>query len=299
MVAYLPDQEPRATLYDILPEYPLRHSKMLRSTLCLAACAASGGAIEEALDTAAAIELLHNAFLIHDDIEDGSEQRRGGQTLHVRHGIPLAINAGDALSLLSFRPLLRNVDRFGSRLSLQILTEMHRVAEQTVEGQAIELGWRLEVERTITPAQYLQMTLKKTCWYTTILPCRAGAMIAARRPLERGFAVDFGFFLGAVFQIQDDLLTVVGGSEQHGKSVGEDIYEGKRTLLLIHLLGVLDGAERRRLLRLLTLPREEREPDEVRWVIEQMHVRGSVDYARSCACTMAGAALHEFEQTFG
>jgi len=117
---YLPAREPRRYLYDLLADYPQRAGKMMRPSLCIATARAFGARLEDALGTAVAIELLHNALLIHDDIEDGSTERRGRPTLHLLHGVPLAINAGAMLSLLSLRPLLENVGVMGSRLSMQI-----------------------------------------------------------------------------------------------------------------------------------------------------------------------------------
>ncbi len=105
---YLPAREPRRHLYDLVAEYPLRGGKMMRSSLCIATACAFGARPRDALEVAVSIELLHSALLIHDDIEDGSEQRRGRPTLHIEHGVPLALNAGDTLTLVSLRPLLEN-----------------------------------------------------------------------------------------------------------------------------------------------------------------------------------------------
>ncbi len=110
---YLPKAEPRRYLYDLLPEYPRRGGRAFRPTLCIASARAFGRPIEDALRTAVSIELLHNAMLIHDDVEDESEQRRGKPALHVREGVPIAINVGDTLSLRSMRPLLDNRARLG------------------------------------------------------------------------------------------------------------------------------------------------------------------------------------------
>src|ERR1700679_188377 len=108
---YLPSGEPRRHLYDLVSDYPLRGGKMMRPSLCIATARAFGASIDDALNTAVAIELLHNALLIHDDIEDGSEQRRGRPTLHIEHGIPLALNAGDTPPLVSLPPLLEKHGR--------------------------------------------------------------------------------------------------------------------------------------------------------------------------------------------
>ena len=94
---------------------------------------------------------MHNAMLIHDDIEDGSTQRRGGPTLHVRHGVPLAINAGDSLTLMSMQPLIDNRHSIGPRLAARILEETMTMARATAEGQAMELGWRRETSSSSTP----------------------------------------------------------------------------------------------------------------------------------------------------
>src|SRR5262245_60657475 len=87
----------RPILYDLMLEYPLRDAKAMRPALCIACCRALGGRLEAVLPSAAVLEFYHNAFLIHDDIEDGSHTRRGAPTLHVAHGVPIAINVGDAM----------------------------------------------------------------------------------------------------------------------------------------------------------------------------------------------------------
>src|SRR5258708_35165038 len=118
---YLPERERRRYLYDLLNDYPQRGGKMMRPSLCIATARMFGAPIEQAIRTAVAIELLHNALLIHDDIEDGSEQRRGAPPLHVLHGMPLALNAGDMLSLMALRPLLDNRSVVGDDLALRII----------------------------------------------------------------------------------------------------------------------------------------------------------------------------------
>ena len=149
--------------------------------------------------------MLHNALLIHDDIEDGSEQRRGRPALHVLHGIPLALNAGDTLSLMCLKPLLENRHTIGERLTLRIIEETERMARECAEGQAMELGWRRDNATGIGDADYLEMVLKKTCWLATIFPLRVGALIGSRGSADLEAFLRFGFFLGAAFQIQDDL----------------------------------------------------------------------------------------------
>ena len=105
-------------LYDLLADYPFREGKGLRPAICFAACRAAGGRTEQALLSATALELFHNAFLVHDDVEDGSEFRRGKITMHRSHGVPVAVNVGDATNVLAVGVLLRNPERLGLRKAL-------------------------------------------------------------------------------------------------------------------------------------------------------------------------------------
>jgi geranylgeranyl diphosphate synthase type II len=293
LAKYLPSREPRRYLYDLLGDYPHRGGKMMRPSMCIAAARLFGAPLESAMNTAVAIEILHNALLIHDDIEDGSEKRRGLPTLHVLHGVPLALNAGDTLTLMSLRPLLENRSKIGERLTLRIIEETERMARECAEGQAMELGWRRYNTTEIGDADYLEMVLKKTCWLATIYPIRVGALIGSRDSVDLDPFLRYGFFLGAAFQIQDDLLNLVG-DDGYGKEVNGDIWEGKRTLMLIHAIRESNAAERTRLSEVLCRPREGRTPSEVRWIRKLMNKYGCAEYARKIAQGLAGAALHEY-----
>ena len=296
---YLPSAEPRRYLYDLAGDYPRRGGRAFRPSLCIATARVFGTPMELAIRTAVSIEMLHNAMLIHDDVEDESEQRRGKPTMHISQGVPIAINVGDMLCLLALRPLLDNRGVLGSELSLRILEETERMARESAEGQAFELGWRRDNVTDVGEADYLLMVLKKTCWLATIHPSRVGALIGSRDSINLDRCIYFGFFLGAAFQIQDDLLNLEGDATAYGKELGGDIREGKRTLMLIHLLDNVTRAERNRLCTMLGQPREQRSDRDIVWVRERMDAYGSLDYARQVAHGLAGAARHEFENLYG
>jgi geranylgeranyl diphosphate synthase type II len=298
MREYLRDRQSHHAFYDLVSDYPERGGRVLRASLCLATARAFGAHPTDALNSAVALELLHNAFLVHDDLEDESEERRGRPTLHLSHGAPLAINVGDALAVLSLRPLIDNVGTLGSRLALRVLEEAERMARESVEGQALELWWRQHNTVDLGESDYLRMVLKKTCWYTTIYPMRIGALIGTRDGVDLDRYLHFGFFVGAAFQIQDDLLNLVGDAARYGKELNGDLWEGKRTLMLIHLLNAATSDERERLTRVLGMPRAARTVEEVQWIRERMERYGSIDYARQVAHGLAGAALHEFSLAF-
>jgi geranylgeranyl diphosphate synthase type II len=214
--------------------------------------------------------------------------------MHLLHGVPIAVNVGDALAVLSLRPLMDNRRSLGNRVALRILEETERAARESVEGQAIELKWRWNNSVELNETDYLTMILKKTCWYTTIYPCRVGALIGSRDSVPLDRLLRFGFFLGAAFQIQDDLLNLVGDHGNYGKEIAGDLAEGKRTLMLIRLCQLASAKERARLRELLGLPRTARTAAVVRWIRERMDAYGCVEYARQVAHGLAGAAQHEF-----
>ncbi len=295
---YLRTGEPRRHLYDLMADYPSRGGRSLRASLCIAAARAFGAPLPSAVDSAVALELLHNAFLVHDDVEDESEQRRGQPALHEIHGVPLAINAGDALIVLSLRPLIENRATLGVRKSLEILSETERMARESVEGQALELGWRRDNAVDLRDADYFKMILKKTCWYTTIYPCRVGAIIGARGRVDSSHCVRFGFLLGSAFQIVDDVLNLTGDPDRYGKELDGDIWEGKRTLMIIRLLQRATRPELTRVRRLLGRSRRQRSAADVTWVRARMKAYGCIEHARQVAHGLAGAAQHEFSTAF-
>ena len=196
MAEYLKPREPRRYLYNLVAEYPRRGGRMLRPSLCLATARAFGAPDGDALHTAVAIELLHNAFLVHDDVEDESDTRRGHPTLNAQHGAPTAVNVGDALIFLGLKALIGNAERLGMAPALRLLSEAEHMVRETIEGQAIELGWRRDNALHLRESDYLHMILKKTCWYTTIFPLRAGVLIAAHAGADLNRFVRFGFFCG-------------------------------------------------------------------------------------------------------
>ena len=298
MERYFEAAIPAPYLHDLVVDYPRRGGKMLRSSLCIANARVFGAEPELAMLTAASIEMLHNALLVHDDIQDGSEQRRGRPTLHAEHGIPLALNAGDMLMLHSLRPLMDNSDRIGERLTLEVLLETEIMARESAEGQALEIGWRDLNETNVTEADYFRMVLKKTAWFSTIYPARVGAIIGSNGRVNPSIFMNFGFFLGTAFQIQDDMLNLVGDTS-YGKELGGDLYEGKRTLMLIHARHACSAADQAKFDRIMALPRKKRTLDHVEWLRDTMERHGSIDHARTVAQALVGAAYHEFDQVYG
>ena len=292
LLDFVPDDGP-PYLYDLIPAYPRRLGKGLRAALCFATCEALGGTERQALNSAVAIELLPNAFLIHDDVQDESLRRRGGPTLHSEHGIGIAVNVGNGTNLLALERLLANRDILGPELSWEVMLETERMMRHSLEGQAIELGWIRDNADDLDANDYLQMCLKKTSWYSFIYPLRVGALIARSGRLETDQFCRLGWYFGAAFQIQDDILNLTGQYAKYGKEIRGDLWEGKRTLMLVHLLNECSSKERREIKRFLAKPRSDRNKTEISWLYGLMKRYGSIEYARRSARQLAGAALME------
>jgi geranylgeranyl diphosphate synthase, type II len=279
-------------LYDLVSVYPRRLGKGLRGALCLATCEALGGSERQALNSAVAMELFHNAFLIHDDVQDDSIVRRGGGTLHREHGVGIAVNVGNATNLLALRRVLENRSALGPAKSALVVEETERMMRHSLEGQAIELGWIRDNVCRLEPRDYLRMCLKKTSWYSFIYPLRVGAIVA-EGPQDAARFGRLGWYLGAAFQIQDDILNLTGEFSKYRKEIGGDLREGKRTLMLIRLLNVCTPTERRALERFLLAPWAGRTQAETRRIFDLMVQYGAIEFAGRIARQLAGAALVE------
>ncbi|HSI61355.1 MAG TPA: polyprenyl synthetase family protein [Ideonella sp.] len=283
-----------AALYTLLADYPFRGGKMLRPTMCISAARAVGAHGHSALTVATALELYHNAFLIHDDIEDGSESRRGRDTLHRQVGVARAINAGDATNVMSVGLLLENLEVVGVAKALHLLHEIELMARQSAEGQAMELDWVADNAASLSDDDYFAMCTKKTCWYSFITPLRTGLIVGW--PLGRSDELmqalsaitRFGATLGIAFQIQDDLLNLQGEAAAYGKEIGGDLYEGKRTLMLNHVLR--ESPQRERLLQTLAAPRAQKTAGQIALIHEEMQRCGSIEHGWQVARRHAALA---------
>lgn len=283
-------RRPGHTLYDMMLDYPLREAKALRPALTIASCRALGGNLESVLRTAAALELYHNAFLIHDDIEDGSHLRRGKPTLHKKHGVPIAVNVGDAMLALSLQPLLDNIGVLGLGKSLRVLQLVARMARESAEGQATELEWIRDARWDLADRDYIRMVYQKTTWYTFLTPVLIGA-ISAQLPQRQTWQLQrFATLLGVAFQIMDDVLNLDADEGAYGKEIGGDLQEGKRTLILLHALRHATPRERARAIEALERPREEKSETDVAGLLALVRAHDSLGFARKAAIDRAERA---------
>jgi len=265
-----------------------RPGKRLRPVLCLLSCEACGGDWGQAVPAAAAIELLHNFSLVHDDIEDGSLQRRHRPTIWSLWGQAQAINVGDGLFAIS-RLALQRLSEQG--VSPEKIVLAFRYVDETclqlTEGQYLDLAF--EEEERVTVDMYMEMIGKKTA---ALMACstQLGALVAT----DDEFVIDsyrsFGYQLGLLFQIVDDMLGIWGSSEATGKGVGEDIVSKKKSLPVLYALQQSD--ELRDIYR-----QESMDAEQQQIVMERLESLSARQYAEEMAARHLELALDTLENS--
>lgn len=259
--------------------------KRLRPLLTYAAgvCYGNKKGKKEILDRftpyALAVELTHNATLIHDDLQDGDRTRRGMETLWVKYSSAQAINCGDAWFFVP-QLLIQDAD-YSAELKLDLLAVLQRKTLAVIQGQADEFALKEKFFRDeeISIKQYLSMVEGKTSALFS-MPLFGGAKIAGASAIEQRALDDSALHLGRAFQIQDDLLDLWG---QKGRDqVGSDIAEGKLSYPMVLAFSQLrrGSSERKKLEQILKAPREETKPEDIRWAIELMENIGVKDQAK-------------------
>ena len=272
-------------LYEPLFSYSQNGGKRHRPLICFAACRAVGGDMERATSAAAAIEHFHTAALIHDDIADEAELRRGEPCLHLTEGLGLAINMGDlALSLVN--GTVMNDASLDDATKVRVVTELINMTRRTIEGQALDIGWARDGRYDIKPEDYLVMATHKTAHSSGAVPLAIGAIIGGGTDAQVEALRNYGLDTGLAFQIQDDLLNLVGSEESTKKDFRNDLTEGKRTLVVVHALQ--SSPQRDRLIEILSS--KEKDPAVLAEAVEIMEASGSVDYARAYAENLTSIA---------
>ena len=280
-----PTEDLSRYLYQPLADFTANAGKRVRPVLCLLGAEATGGNPTQALPAAAAVEHFQSAALIHDDIADKSELRRGKPCMHISEGVGLAINTGDLALVTASETLLAAPDLDDSTKT-RVLAELMRMERRTLEGQALDLGWVRDERWDLTERDYLYMVEHKTAWYSCATPLVLGALCSGSPvPAE---LESFGLDAGMAFQLQDDLLNLVGDADAQGKDFRSDITEGKRTLAVILARDRLDGARRDELLDLLASGTAD--PADLARAVELMESVGALDEVRERALSLANKA---------
>jgi len=247
---------------------------------------ALGGKAEEIAPLAVIPEVIHNGTLAVDDVEDESEFRRGKPCIHRIYGVDIAINMGN--TMYYYPMLVLDWINLPRDKKLAIFEEYIRMMLKLSFGQAMDIAWHRGLVEEIDENQYLQMTLFKT----GALAGFAAKVAAIMADVEEERAEKlrrFAELIAVAFQIQDDILNIVGEEEKYGKEIGGDITEGKRTLMVIHALRNLPEAEAKRLKEILNMKTADKEL--IAEAIDLLKKAGSVDYAKDISKKLAEQAV--------
>ena len=274
-------------LYTPVLNYSRNGGKRHRPLICFAACMAVGGDAARAVSAAAAIEHFHTAALIHDDIADDAELRRGEPCIHLSEGLGLAINMGD-LGLQLVNGTVAKDPTLDDATKLRVLIELIEMTRRTIEGQALDIGWARDKRYDISPEDYLVMATCKTAHYSGAVPLAIGAIIGGGTETQIEGLRNYGLDTGLAFQIQDDLLNLVGKTESTKKGFRDDITEGKRTLVVVHALKNLGESDRTRLIEILSS--HTKDSDDLDEAVQIMNKSGSIEYARNYAENLTSIA---------
>ena len=267
-----------------------RGGKRWRPMFMLMCCEAVGGDAQKNLPFTVIPELIHNATLISDDIEDNSDLRRGKPVLHKVFGMDIALNAGETLYALPYVAIR------DSNLSLDLKCKAYEIISgqllKCYLGQAIDIRWHHTQKEIPTEEMYLQMTANKS-GSLACMAAKLGALLGGGSAQQVEALGRFGETAGVVFQIQDDILNITQ-NKNLGKDFGDDIKEGKRTLLVIHTLCVAPEEEKKRLLEILNMHTNDEKL--LQEAIDLIVKHDSVAYCKKIALELAEQTWKETER---
>ena len=266
---------------------PVSQGKALRPTLCLFACEALSQDFSPALPAAAALELIHNFSLIHDDIQDQDRERRHQATVWHLWGIPKALVAGNVMQCVGDMALLntasKNVDAQTTVKVSHLLTSSYL---QMIEGQCLDLAF--ETRTDISTEEYLYMIACKTGGLIRS-GLEIGAMLGTQDQRAVGAFATFGNHLGRAFQIRDDYLGIWGDEETTGKSAGNDIRRRKKSFPAVYALGKASGSSKEELLRIFG--QDELDEEDVQRVLAVLDEVGAQEHSQRLTEASAEMAL--------
>lgn len=265
---------------------PEARGKRIRPLIVLLAAAACGEVWEAALPSAAAVELVHNFSLIHDDIQDQSPLRRGRLTVWTRWGVAQAINVGDTMFTLAFLALQRLAETVSPAVALRSSRLLQETCLALTQGQYLDISY--EGRKDLNIEAYWPMVAGKTA--ALLSACGGlGALAGGADEAHYDAYRTFGRLLGIAFQVQDDLLGIWGDAALTGKSTSSDLVTGKKSLPVLYGLG-LNGLFARRWMQ------GPIKPEEVSDLAAQLEIEGGRSYTEDQASQLTAQAVQALEK---
>jgi len=265
---------------------PEATGKRIRPLLVLLSTASCGASWELALPAAAAVELVHNFSLVHDDIQDNSPKRRGRDTAWVKWGAPMAINVGDALFVTSSQAIMDLKNNYSAEVVVKAAEILHNTCLDLTRGQYLDMSY--EERKDLSVEDYWPMISGKTSALLSAC-CHIGALLGEVDDDKQATYRSFGHYLGLAFQVQDDILGIWGDEKSTGKSVASDLVEGKNSLpVLAGLRKKGKFAER--------WTHGPIKPDEVEEVARLLATEDGYGFAKEASIQMTDMALNSLRE---
>lgn len=255
-----------------MAHYPAAGGKRLRPLLATIVCEAVGGKAHKAVPFGAALEIVHNFTLVHDDVMDDDDTRRGIKTVHAQYGIPKAILAGDALFARAFE-VVSDTDADSSDI-VKLTEIMARAVRLLAEGQQMDMDF--EDAKSISSDDYLKMIERKTAVLYSAA-AQGGVIIGGGTEAQEEALFEYGRLMGLGFQIWDDVLDLRSDKATFGKPVLNDIKNGKKTLIVVNGLEDMNPVEKRQFLKVLG--NKKATPSQLRLARDLLEDVGAVDHA--------------------
>lgn len=257
-----------------------------------------GGRIDEAILPAAVQQASEDWILIHDDWMDGNTLRRGAPAAHVIFGPSYAINAGDHLHMITWKMAKDAADSLGDVRGNSYFRKFYEIMTLTIQGQFLDMHLTHDVKEItkFTQEDYYKAIHAKTAAYTVYGPMQCGAIIAGASLDLIDSMREYGTPAGNAFQMKDDILDCTSTEAVLGKSIGNDVRDGVKTIILWHAVQNAPSATLARLQAIYAKPREAKTEDEVHYVLNTFKELGSVQYAESLASGLTEQAVKEFDR---
>jgi geranylgeranyl diphosphate synthase type II len=257
-----------------------------------------GGNADDAILPAAAQQLSEDYFLMHDDWMDGNETRRGLPAAHVLYGPIYAVDAGDTLQNILWKIVADTREALGGERGKRYFDKFYDIMLTTHVGQYLDLSLTKDHKniKDFTREDYFRSIHAKSAYYSVYGPMQCGAIIAGAEGSKVDGIKGYGTLAGMAFQIKDDILDCTSTREQLGKTIGNDVREGTKTIILWHAVHNCDSATLKRLEDVYAKPRELKSEEDVAFVLRKFDELGSVRFAEKEAEAMSGEALAMFEK---
>jgi len=269
----------------IVREYSDRQGKYVRPGLLLLCGEMFGAKIKDLILPAAAMQLSEDWILMHDDVEDDSDTRRGKPAIQKIYGPEQAINAGDAAHMAMWKILEDYIATNGIPRGIKLFDRFYKILNMTVEGQYLDIKFTRETRQIgmATEKMYFDIISRKTSCYSVYGPMQLGAIVANQREGVMKALKEIGSPAGIAFQIVDDVLDVTASEKELGKQRYGYLYEGKLTLIMLHAYGEATRAEKLKVDRIYKKDRRNKTKDEIDFLVYLIEKYGSTDYAYKLA----------------